>query len=316
MDNTNDEQISDSVPKCRSLFAILAGLFLIGICLLFVAGAVSCFFHPTDPPVFVLIGMPFFLLLAWLAYKQYCILFCREPVASRAFHEAYIGFGIFMVFGAVMNFGEVAFEIQKGNDAIQKNQTGMIVVTGILVFGLLFLFIGGLLRSHTKQRQRPFLRSGQKFLTDQSGNKFRRRKMVGIPLMSVGVCLFAAYFVYSEYQYPVIGEHVPYEQLPHKGGFPPEGSDFSWRRGYRGTSYYEFTVSEEAFQHWISSETRWEYCEPIDGYANIPHSIHRLKDGEESPYITDGLCAGYGEGKGGRAVFDRSTNRAYYWTYY
>lgn len=315
MDNINDEQISDPVPKSRSLFAILAGLFLIGLCLLFVTMDIGTCFDPADVSVFAIAGLPFVLLLAWIAYKQYCILFCREPVASRAFHEAYIGFGIFMVFGAVMNFGEAAFEMQKGNDTIQKNTTGLIVVTGILVFGLLFLFIGGLLRSHTKQRQRPFLPSGEKFLTDQSGNKYRRRKIMGILLMAGGVSIFASYIAYLGNLFPMIGEHVPYEQLPYKSEFPPEGSDFSWRRGHRGTCYYEFTVTEEAFRRWISSDSSWEYCDPIIGGIPIQRSIHRLKDGEESPYVTDGLCAGYGESKGGCAVFDRSTNRAYYWTH-
>jgi len=309
MDNSNDEQISDPVPKHRSLFAILAGLVLIGFCLLFVAAAVASFFDPVDPPFFTIIGMPFFLLLAWLANKQYCALFCREPVVTRAYHEAWFGFGILLVVGAVVNLFEHPAEIRRDTDT-------SIFLVGMLAFGLLFLFIGGLLRSHTKQRQRPFLRSGQKFLTDQSGNKYRRRKMMGILLMSGCVCLFAAYLVHSAYQYPEIGEHVPYGQLPYQGGFPPEGSDFSWRRGYRGTSYYEFTVSEEAFQRWISSQTRWEYCKPITEGVTIQYSIHRLKDDEERTCVTDGLCAGWGNGKGGRAVFDRSTNRAYYWTYY
>ncbi|MCL2348334.1 MAG: hypothetical protein FWC50_08745 [Planctomycetaceae bacterium] len=309
MDNINDEQISAPVPpKHRSIFAILAGLFVIGFCLLYIAVIVASFLCPLTLSLGSLAGAPFTFLFAWLAYKQYSTLFCREPVVARAYHEVWFVIGVFMVVAAVLNALEDITRIPRDTDTLM-------FLGGMLVYGLLFLVIGWLLRRQTIRRQKLFVTTEQKFLTNQSGNKYWIRKIVGILLMSGCVCLLALYLVYSECQYPEIGEHVSYEQLPRKGGFPPEGSDFSWCRGFRGTSYYEFTVSEEAFRHWIASETRWEYCEPISESYTIPYSIHRHKDAEERT-VTDGLYAGWGDGTGGRAVFDRSTNRAYYWTYY
>ena len=309
MKNFDDTKTSDRALKRRSLFAMITGLIVIGFCLLWVTAVIAPFFFPCGPSLGSVVGAPFVPPFIWLAYKQYSALFCREPVVSRAYHEVWIGFGIFLVVSTVGSLLQHNTEIMKDTDAWKYQ-------VGIPTCGLLFLVIGCLIRIQTIRRQKPFLPEGRKFLKNQSGSKFRHRKIMGIILMTGCVTLLSAYLVSTERQYPALGEHFSYEQLPRKGGFPPEGSDFSWRRGYRGTSYYEFTISEEAFQRWISSQSRWEYCEPITGNVTIQGSIHPRKEEEESPSVTDGLSAGYGEHSGGCAVFDRSTNRAYYWTYY
>ena len=311
---STDKQISDPVlPKHRSIFAILAGLIIIGFCLLFVVAIISSFFSPHLVSLGSLIGVPLILPLAWLAYKQYCALFCCEPVVARAYHEAWFVVGVFMVVGAVLNALEDVARILRDTD-------GLKFLSGMFVRGLVFIFIGWLLRRQTIRRQKPFVPLGQKFLADQSGDKFRLRKKMGIVFTLGCIILLSAYAIRDARQLPTVEEHLLYEQLPFKGRFPKEGSDFSYRRGFRGTIYCEFTVTEEAFRQWIASETRWEYCRPLQEddwvYRDVFDPNVTSDDGNEPPRPIDGLYAGWGNGTGGRAFFDRSTNRAYYWTYY
>ena len=311
MDNTNDQPNSDAVPQRRSVLAILSGLMIIGFCLLTIAFDIAGFFGPFDEPIYSIVLVPFALLFTWLAYKQYCALFCCKPIMARAYHEAFFIIGGFFVFGIIVNLPEVSF---KGFDSLLRDKTGLMVVSGILFLGLFMIFIGGLNRAQTIRRRQLLLSATrQRFLEEESVGNYRQRKLQGVIIMLVCTFILTAFFVYEENRYPASGEHLSYQDFPYKSGFPKDASDFSYRRLHRGSMCCEFTVSEESFRNWIASDGDWKYCEPIDGYARILYPVHPRKYDEEDFLVTDGLYSGHGEDKRSCAVFDRATNRAYYW---
>jgi hypothetical protein len=224
MENISNTKAPDGKPQRRSVFAILAGLMVIGFFLLCVGFGMSGFFcHDSMLFVFSLVFLPFTLLFVWLAYKQYCALFCCEPIAARAWHETWLGLGFFLLFGSVANILDDFPAILKDDEIFSKNVIGWTIVFVMFVCGLLFPVIGWLLRQQTIRRQKPFLPAGQKFLKIQSGSEYRFQKVIGVILMSVCVILFVAYIVSEDY--PEIGEHYSYEQsfrIHFRGDFHPK----------------------------------------------------------------------------------------------
>jgi len=309
MDNTNDQPNSDAVPQHRSMLAILSGVMLIGFCLLTIAINIASFFDPLGS--FAIFLTPFSWLFAWLAYKQYCALFCCKPVMARAYHEAYFIIGGFFVFGIIVNLLEAFSE---DFDLLLRNKIGLMVMSGILFFGLFMIIIGGLNRGQTIQRRQLLLSATrQRFLEEESIGNYRLRKLQGVIIMLACTFLLSVFLVYEENRH-LYGEHLSYQEFPYKSSFPKDASDFSYRRLPRGRMCCEFTVSEESFRNWIASDSDWEYCELIDGGVRILCPVHSRKYDEEDFLVTDGLYAGDGNDSGTRAVFDRTTNRAYYWT--
>ncbi|MGL4942277.1 MAG: hypothetical protein ACRC46_03695 [Thermoguttaceae bacterium] len=325
LDNDKTSSMQPVTPsrtvQRRSVLAVVSGLALMGVCLCFTAATVAGLFDPVEGVIFAILLTPIALPLAWMAFKQYLALFCCPPAVARAYYEAYFALGGLLTFGAVAGL----FEDRR----ILKDKDALMFLGGMLAVGLALLAIAQLNRLSTLKRRRIALESKE---IDESDlilkpvfkTEYRLRALVGILSILVVVACMSVLFVYDVKQHPAFGEHLTYEQFPYNNRFPASGSDFSFWRGYRGTMVCEFTISEEGFRDWIASQSRWEYCRPIEDNDQFSISIPKygtyngdFADGKEPrPIPSEGLYAGYGTGKGGRAVFDRKTNRAYYWTYY
>lgn len=141
--------------------------------------------------------------------------------------------------------------------------------------------------------------------------KFKGRLVLGVILLSCVLVFFVK--VNIAWIPPTFQEHISYEQL-RMGSAPPSGTDYSYRRLPRGSGYCECTITEKNFDDWITSESRWERRTIIT--EEKPEHIDNFMQRDEIIIVTDGIKVGYGKGRGGQAVFDRKTNRAYYWTYY
>jgi len=132
------------------------------------------------------------------------------------------------------------------------------------------------------------------------------------------VVLTASAFTMFALNPPLIfEEHLDYKNFPFKfkKEFPAEGSDFAYWRGYESFQC-EFTISEEGFLHWASTQADWKIeTIPLDK----PYSYHRfLRDQDASIEIADGLFADFDHDGDfpvfGKVVFDRKMNRGY-WGY-
>ena len=141
--------------------------------------------------------------------------------------------------------------------------------------------------------------------------KFKGRFVLGVVLL----LSLLVYFVKLHIAWisPIFIENVSYEQI-HRGGIPRGGTDYSYRRLPRGSLYCECTITEKSFNDWVSSESRWE--NPTTITEENPTHIDDFMQKKRNIIVTDGIRVHYGKGKGGHAVFNRETNRVYYWTYY
>ncbi|MCL2119506.1 MAG: hypothetical protein FWH27_13880 [Planctomycetaceae bacterium] len=144
----------------------------------------------------------------------------------------------------------------------------------------------------------------------------------------LGVILLSSLLVYFvkvniAWMDPVIMEHVTCEQIP-RSGIPQGGTDYSccfYRMMPRGPVYCECTMTEKSFNDWVSSESRWKNRTDLteENPEHIHDSLqHDSLQKRRDIIVSDGIRFQYGDegGHGGYTVFDRSTNRAYYWTYY
>lgn len=153
--------------------------------------------------------------------------------------------------------------------------------------------------------------------------RYWKRDLIGLLVMGLILMGIMAYEI-SKIP-PVYAKNVSYEQMFHqvRSRFPKEGRDFCYFRGGRGSMVCEFTIDEQGFRNWITSDKSWGPCYPIKKDVQVeilPPSAFETgkRDWEENvkrPTITDGLHTSFGDKHIGRAVFDRTTNRVYYWYY-
>ncbi|MDR0522366.1 MAG: hypothetical protein LBH00_11015 [Planctomycetaceae bacterium] len=310
----NDTPLPEIPAKLKrfSVVHVLSGLLIIWFCLWFLSGMIGSFFDPHSQGLGILLYPLLFPLCLWGACKQYTVLFCRPVYRSRASHEVFFIIGGILIFEAVANVTEI------------KNWTGdaFCFLAGSFFAGFLLLVAGEVNRRIFRSRLAAAA-ACQRILEnhDSTGmmrkwkyflRQYKYRFFIGLFCMSAFVIGNTVWMVSAIV--PVSGEHLSYEEFPYKH-FPSAGTDFSYKRGDRGTIKAEFTISEQGFRDWIASETRWEYCRSLKD-RNLDSRLRLPVTAEENCLDNDGLYAGWGNGKGGRAVFYRQTNRAYYWTYY
>ena len=122
---------------------------------------------------------------------------------------------------------------------------------------------------------------------------------------------------------PRHAEHVDISVAPY--GLPRSATDISYYLGTRGTIAYEFTTDETTFRNWVESglgsfDSRAANV-PLLPIAN-PETIRRYTafspdlTGPDSITVPRGLYYSWSfEDEGVHAVFDSSTNRAYYFSH-
>lgn len=308
-------ELTDSNPALQRLpiFYILSGCGIIFLGLFFVAGIIALPFVQPGGFVYAIIYSPFACLVVWLSLKQYSSLFCCKPAIARVFYESYVVLGGFALLIMAIHVNLLT-SLMSERDLPKNEWLDLFgTIAFFAIFGLIFIALGIINYLITRSRRELARTCGLVKWSDFSVKLFgmpgyQSRTIFGIALMSGIIALMAGYFVWAAP--PQSGEHLSYEQFPFRSSFPADGEDFSYSQGYRGTIYCEFTITEQGFRSWIASQSRWERCNPITA-ENTERIWYR-----EEIVVTDGICAAWGNGTGGRAIFDRSTNRAYYWTYY
>tara|TARA_Y100001933_G_scaffold215598_1_gene222344 strand:- start:179 stop:736 length:558 start_codon:yes stop_codon:yes gene_type:complete len=123
---------------------------------------------------------------------------------------------------------------------------------------------------------------------------------------------------------PRYAENVPVAEAPF--GLPADATDVSFYQGFRGTIAYEFTIDETSFREWVAdgigsiesnaSNTELEQI-------TTPVSITRYNayspelNGPDSITVNNGLYYSWSfEDRGVYAVFDSTTDRAYYFAHF
>ena len=295
----NNEAISPVSPvlEKRSWLAILSGLFLIAICVFLFSTFVVSYF---EPPSFALLISPAGLFFLWIAHKQYRSLFCCQPFKTRALSGCFFVLGFFGVFAAVSSVIELA-------NASESDWDFLPLFLGLFFGGVFFALLGFVNAKDFQNRRKNATETPVRYPFHW------KRELLGLLLIFLSIAATSYWIIQS--LPPIEGRHLSYQEFQYKS-FPSEGTDYSYMRRARGTLYCEFTIDEKGFRDWIASEKRWEYCEPIDDSVEVPRFMREKNDPEGDIIATEGLKAGYGESKGGRAVYDSQTNRAYYWTYY
>jgi hypothetical protein len=123
---------------------------------------------------------------------------------------------------------------------------------------------------------------------------------------------------------PPYAEHVERADAPFS--LPEGATDVSFCQGVRGMTAFEFTTDEEAFRKWVesgigSSESQAANVplSPITAPITITryNALSKRLKGPRSVTVNSGLHYRWSYEDGGiYAVFDSSTNRAYFYAYY
>lgn len=309
---TDNPEDRPKVHGRRSVLAVVSGLALIGFCLFVVGGTIAMLFDPPARPYVCFYG-PVSLFLAYSAFQQYRLIFCTPSEIPRAKIGCFLALGGLLTLFGVACIGGMLSDPKPPENLLKW----LFCFGGILLCGLIVLAIG----LANVMQQKRLLPEKNLFAIDEcekvswnNAKKYWKNDGFAVLLMSIIACIIA--FAIVQFEIPQNGSHMTYEEFPFQELFPENGSDFCYIRGYRGTLCCDFSIDEQGFRDWIASQSRWEYCRPLESGDWIWITWSENKPKIEDGGISEGLYAGYGNGKGGRAVFDRKRNRAYFWTYY
>lgn len=294
--NATDKTVAEFTPR-RSLIAWLSGLLLIALCLNGIAMFIVAFFEP--PSFAMLLAFPAIPVFVIFVFLQFHALFCRKPGTDYAYSGCLLTIGGLALYVAMASFTDIVV-----------NSHEYWLWGTISVVGVLFTTLGICCVFDWNKR-----RSAAKEITPLPGQVIGWRYCLGMICMAGIVVALSAYYVST--LPPILVEHVSYDELPYlKPILPKEGSDFSYRRRARGSLYYDFAISEDGFRRWAESRDHGPIRE-IEAEKSIPRYT-RTQDGSTGDIIvTDGLIIHRGSDSiGAYTVFDRETDRAYYWSYY
>lgn len=123
---------------------------------------------------------------------------------------------------------------------------------------------------------------------------------------------------------PKYAEHVDIADAPF--GLPTTAIDISYCQGFRGTIAYEFTIDELKFREWVDSgigSAESESANVAILQISTPINITRYNalssdlTGPDSISVSAGLHYSWSyEDRGVYALFDSTTNRAYYFAHF
>lgn len=134
---------------------------------------------------------------------------------------------------------------------------------------------------------------------------------------AAGVCLgIAMYFINTSPEH--FAEHLEITNPPF--GIPAGAKDISYCQGGRGTIAYEFTIDEARFRTWAEAEFAYREDTYHEENGRMRVTTYRTllpgsRDVEQTE-IPHALIYSWAESDAGTyAVFDRDTNRAYYFSH-
>ncbi len=318
-DNSSKESIPSESIWSQLFWAYLPGGALILLYLLVASFLISRFFDPADPytPMFF---SPLAIGALWLAVNQYCALACYEKAGIRAFSLAWIILGGWLIFLGAAFTAEVCLL----SKAKEFPWDGLCFTLSLALAGLAILAFGLILArannrrfcilceyAHVSGEPGQALKTG--IVNLPFAQNYTLRRWVGYVLIAVAVATISGYF--AKAIPPVQGQGLTRSQAYCGQQLPESAKHIAFKRGFRQTIYFSFDLSEVDFRRWIESESRWQYLRSIDRSETVyPPELSR--ETSESKEISSGLKAGYGEHSGGVAIYDSTTGRAYYWTYY
>ena len=290
-------------PKPTSLL-VATSVLVIAFSLLVVSVAIAAFTVTWDPCS--LIGGAIILPLpAALAIQQYRGTFRRvRPAALTASILLFI-VGGFAAFAFATTFGEI---VMGGGDLPWFG----------LLLPMLAVAAAGLFGGWLNLRWRHRLPEG---VTD-GGWRFSRPEILAT---AATICLLTALtYSFIRSTPPRYAEDVPVADAPF--GLPANANDVSFCQGFRGTIAYEFTIDETSFREWVNdgigsieSNSSNTTLEPITAPVSITRYNAYSSDlnGPDSITVGTGLHYSWSfEDRGVYAVFDSTTNRAYYFAHF
>ena len=291
-------------PK-PSFTYLAVSVLVILFSLVLVSTSISAIADTGNP--FSLIGGPIIFAISMsLVIQQYRATFRQvRSAATFAAVMLFIGGG-FLAFALVVTFGEM---VSRG---VHLAWLGILLpVLAMSLFGA----VAGWLNMRWS-RKLP------KLANSSPGFRFTIRELLAVTAMVSFVMALTTLFIRSDP--PKYAEHVDISAAPF--GLPENATDISFCRGNRGTIAYEFRTDETSFRDWVASGigsmesiTSGEMLVPI---AN-PVFVRRYNvlsadlTGPDSITVDTGLHYVWSyEDRGVDAVFDSSTNRAYYYAHF
>lgn len=290
-------------PKPTTLLVALSVL-VIAFSLFLVSAALAAFTVTWDPCS--LIGGAIILPLpAALAIQQYRATFRRAAPAALTAAVILFIIGGLAAFAFATTFGEIAM----GGGELPWFSL-LLPMLAVAIVGL----FGGWLNLRSR-RNLPETAIG-------AGWQFSRREiLVALAAICVLTGLTASFIRSTPPRY---AENVSVAEAPF--GLPANATDISFCQGFRGSIAYEFTVDETSFRDWVAdgigsieSNASNTQLDPI----TTPVSITRYNaysselNGPDSITVNIGLHYSWSfEDRGVYAVFDSTTNRAYYFAHF
>ncbi len=272
---------------------------------LFLVSAALAAFTATWEPCLLIGGAIILPLPAALAVQQYRATFRRVGPAALTAAVLLFTVGGIAAFAFVTTFGEIA--MGGGELPWFGLLLPMLAVASVGLFG-------GWLDLRWRSNLPPMS-------ADAAWRFSLREVLAAVAAISVLTGLTASFIRSTPPRY---AENVSVADAPF--GLPPSATEVSFCQGFRGTIAYEFTVDEASFREWVA-----EGIGSIESNASntkleqiiTPVSITRYNaysselSGPDSITVNNGLHYSWSfEDRGVYAVFDSTTNRAYYFAHF
>jgi hypothetical protein len=302
--------VPELLPRPSKLLATVSVLVISGN-LLLISAFIAASVVELNP--FAMIGglMSVVPLCIIIAVQQYRGTFCRVPFAARTTSVFLYVVGGFMLLALVVSAG---MAIVNGI-ALRRMASTLVSMSLIAVFS----FVVGRMNASWCRKLRSTINSVVK--SPVHGG-------ISLPKFLLGVIILAAMtgitLLLIRYAPPRYAEHIESADAPFS--LPAQARDVSYCRGSRGTIAYEFTVDEPIFREWFNSGIGSVESEsagiPLKEIVS-PFTITRYNalspelSGPDAISVTIGLYYSWSkEDRGVYAVFDRTTNRAYYYAHF
>ncbi|MBN2472971.1 MAG: hypothetical protein JXB62_00085 [Pirellulales bacterium] len=281
-----------------SVIVIAANLFLLSI----YAGAIVVL----DPCTIIGFAIVVPLWVA-IALEQYLGTFRRVPSAAAA-----TGVLLYLV-GGLATF---AFVTTVGETIVEGTALRLIPKMVVWILGpMLLIAAGSILAGRMNALWARKLRAAINSLATPPGpSRFRfslHELLVGV---GVAATMMGTASWYARSLKPPYAEHIAAADAPFS--LPANATDVCYRQGARGTVTFECTTDEVAFRKWVDSRIGSIESQsagvPLKEIVT-PFIMTRYTGYPDTITVSHGLYYSWSkEDRAVDAVFDRTTNRAYY----
>lgn len=287
---------------------VASSVVVIAVCLVVISFSLATLAQIWDPCT-AMGGVVMLPLPLAMAICQYRGIFRRDPKSASDAANLLFAVGGLAWFGF---FSVIGGTIVGGGDI-----PWVPLLLPMAIVGAAFVSVGWMNLRWKKRIEAAASAAGDEPRAKRVLQFSTRELLAGVAMFATVVGL-TTYFIRSTP--PRYAEHVDRSEAPV--GLPAGATDVCYARGSRGSVTYEFTIDEQGFRDWVESRhgslrSQAEKVQilPIEGEYTIYRYYHLSPDltGPSRATVTEGLYYDWHEGDSGvEAVFDRSTNRAYY----